>query len=170
MAEKFEGMRIKPILLDVKEWEQLGEKVGEKGRSAWIRNAIHEEVKLPDDIKVLNVIEDDLFSQLERVQNRKASILEKQETAVKTIEEGKTVFETAVEECKKLIVEEHKQFKTKTIDRKELGIDIIEEQADLYQISKDDLEAKLRTIEDLKIIKTQKVPIPKETGKTLESY
>lgn len=174
-------LKQKLISVDEKEWQELGRKVGPRNRSQWIRDKIHEAVKLPDTKTGLENEITTASSYLSNLQSELEKITSKEENEMKTLGDIEERVEKAISEAGDLITyaiskerdnngkmlrdDYNNPLKVKTI-----GKDQIKSLAELYKIDAEELEYKIKIHYNLEIVKIGQIPtIEKPDLKAIKS-
>ena len=141
------------IYLDIVEWEQLGEKIGKNARSQWIREQIHEMVKLPDEKAAIEqrLEETDLTRQ--KLKEKLSVIQQREQREFEELGNKSDRMDKAIREAEKLISKQ-KTINRETMDKVPMiGQDQIKEISENFKVDADDLLDILRAYEELEILK-----------------
>jgi hypothetical protein len=163
MAETEGNLKIVNMYLDPIQWEMLGQKVGDRNRSAWIRQKIEEELRIPDDIELLEEEEAKLGRHLKTITTKREALESKQESVRETKGDLKTRMKKAMRMVRKNLKEPTRLQKKHGYKGYEFGKDKIKEIAHRYDIDYDELEreiigrieVRLIAFHDNKIVQTE---------------
>jgi hypothetical protein len=157
-------LKQKLISVDEEEWQQLGEKVGFRNRSQWIREQIHEMVKLPDTKEAIEQELDNLSSTTNRLIEKLETMEEKEYKEFKELGETEERFKKAMMAVKDSIKEMPSNKRDdygqlikgpdgRLLMEQVVGQDKIKEIAVTYKINEDELTTKIHEKFNIKLIK-----------------
>lgn len=144
---------LRQIYLDIVEWEQLGEKVGKNMRSQWIREQIHEMVKLPDERKALEekLKQTDLMKQ--KLTDKLVDMNQREREELETLGNQSDRMDKAIKEADKIISTQTTLSKETKTHVPMIGLDQIKEISDNFKVNREELEDILRAYNELEILK-----------------
>lgn len=169
MVENRQKLKLKNIYIDPIQWDMLGEKVGSLNRSAWIRQRIDEELKVPDDPELLKAERIKQEKYLDTLKEKENRIISKREEIIENQGDLKTRMKRAMRRVRKNIKDNSIHTKTRNIERYEIGLDLLKEIGIKYEIDYEELQKEVIAKINVKFVRIHDVGIT-ESGKSLSEY
>lgn len=132
------------IFLDIQEWEELGEKIGKRNRSDWIRQQIHEEVKIAEETEILEEQISQTESLLDKMKGKMEEIQQETQNKIDQMGNDEERLFKAFEEAETLARKQTKRLRRNDVPRPSIGLDQIQEIAERYMTDKNELEQMIR--------------------------
>lgn len=166
LVDNMSKLVMKNIYIDPTDWELLGDKVGDRGRSDFIRRKIREEVCIPDDLEGLREERKKTEKKLDVIKSKEDKIMKTREEQISRLgeigdreEQAKELINNILEENTKiapenwsdeLLAERGQSRIEKLISKKE-----IKEITDMLEIDFDNMLSWTESQTHVKIVKAK---------------
>lgn len=141
------------IYLDIEEWEQLGEKVGKNNRSQWLREQIHEMVKLPDERQALEESLEQHEIMTGKIKEKLFDLRQREQIELEELGNKSDRLDKALEEANELLQKQTTLSRETKQHVPMIGLDQIKEIAENFKVDNEELLDIIRADDTVEILK-----------------